>query len=100
MKTHSHILVARLFLMGASSRTFADISPAALPILRILTDTSARKLDVSILEKSDITVKVRRSSDDKMFSLDLDKLSAEDREFVKRIQPALPAAGRKRSTKP
>lgn len=82
------ILVTVFLLIGGTSRTFAEISLTALPTQRVLTDTSGRKLDVTILEKDDTSIKVRRVSDSKEFSLDLNKLSAEDREFAKGLQPA------------
>ena len=66
MKTNPHIFLALLLLIGITFRTFADPSLAGLPIQRILTDTSGRKLDVTILDKDDATVKVRRTSDGKV----------------------------------
>lgn len=90
--THPRFVLALLLLIGTTFHTVAGPAQTELPIQRTLTDTSDRKLDVTILEKEDAALKVRRTSDGKVFSLALDKLSAEDREFAHSLQATPPAA--------
>ena len=61
-----------------------------LPAAHTITDTSGRKLEGTILSKTETSIKFRRVSDGKEFDLPLDKLSAEDKAFVAAI-PNKPA---------
>lgn len=88
MKINPSAALAMLFLFGTTTMTFADPPTTEVPVQRILTDLSGRKMEVMILEKHDSFVKVRRVSDGKLYSLELEKLSGEDREFAKGLQPS------------
>ena len=92
MKINLSTALAMLLLLGATTQIFADNSATELPIKRVLYDLSGRTLEVTILEKHDTTVKVRRSSDNKIYNLDLDKLSSEDREFANKLRNTPPAS--------
>jgi hypothetical protein len=100
MKINHPTALALLLLLGTTFQTFAGTSAPELPIQRVLSDLSGRKLEVTILEKHDTTVKVRRSSDSKIYSLDLDKLSAEDREFANGLRTTPPASAPQSSIVP
>lgn len=80
-------ILASLLLHGTALTTFADSLTTDLPVQRVLTDLSGRKLEVTILEKHETTVKVRSTSDGRVHILDLEKLSAADREFSNGLRP-------------
>jgi hypothetical protein len=63
-----------------------------MPIERLLTDRSGRKLNVTILEKQATDIKVRRTSDGKEFTIDPASLSSEDQHFLMGLQPPMPPA--------
>ena len=92
MKIKLPPVLALLLLPGTTLMTLVDPSVAELPIQRILTDMGGRKLDVTILEKHNTTVTVRRTSDSKVYNLDLDKLSEEDRKFANGLRHTPPAS--------
>jgi len=65
---------------------FSQTAPTpAFPVQRVLTDTLGRKLDTTILEKSPTAIKCRRNPDGAEFTIELTKLSAEDRKFLAEI---------------
>ena len=57
----------------------------ALPVHRVLTDSTGRRLDAIILEKSATAIKGKRTSDGVKFSIELAKLSVEDQMFLKNL---------------
>lgn len=84
--------IARLLSLGlaAAITTTAGFgqelpsSPAVsttLPVVRTLTDTTGRKIEATIIEKSDTAIKVKTASG-KEFTLVLTKLSAADQAFI------------------
>ncbi len=75
------ILVAPLSSAQDAASEISDY----LPVNRTLTDTAGRKIEATITAKTDTSVKFRRRSDSKEFELELEKLSPQDREFVKAI---------------
>ena len=64
-----------------------DTSPIT-PTARTITDTSGRKIAVTIVEKSATAIKAKRTSDGKEFTVELVKLSADDQAFVGALKPA------------
>ena len=64
-------------------------APAAqktiFPVQRVLTDTTGRKLDATILGKTATGIKCRRTSDGVEFVIDTVKLSLVDQNFIKSI---------------
>ena len=72
----------------ATTAGFAQETPppsataTTLPVQRTLTDTTGRKIDVTITEKTATAIKAKRVSDGKEFSFELAKLSADDQAFV------------------
>ncbi len=62
--------------------TETPVATTALPIHRVLTDTSGRKLDATILEISATDIRCIRAADGLEFSIALAKLSAGDRKFL------------------
>ena len=65
-----------------------DTSPVT-PTTRTITDTSGRKIEVTIIGKSATGIKATRKSDGKEFAVELAKLSADDQAFVGTLKPAL-----------
>ena len=65
-------------------------SPPVLPQDRDITDTNGRKLSGTILEKSETAIKYHRKSDGKEIDIEINTLSAADRQFVKGCQAATP----------
>lgn len=70
--------------------TDGPVVTPALPVHRVLTDTSGRKLDATILERTATDIKCTRTSDGVEFSIALAKLSLADRRFLAELdKPAL-----------
>jgi hypothetical protein len=53
------------------------------PVQRVLTDTAGRKIEATILSKTETGVKFTRNRDGKEFELPIRNLSAEDQRFLK-----------------
>ena len=81
---------------------FSQTAPTpALPVQRVLTDTLGRKLDSTILEKSPTAIKCRRNPDGAEFTIELSKLSADDRKFLADLgKPAVAPPPSKPKTEP
>lgn len=62
------------------------------PAIREITDSTGRKMQVTILSKTAESVKIRRTSDGKEFDFALDKLSEEDQQFVASAKAKKPKA--------
>ena len=85
---------------GAKRAALAKPTPkspekSGFPVQRVLTDSAGRKLDATILEKTADSIKCRRTSDNKEFTLQLTNLSADDRKFLAELDKsavAKPAA--------
>ena len=75
-------IVAGFSQNSATAPTGAPVATSALPMQRVLTDSTGRKLDATILEKTPTAIKCRRTSDGMEFTLDLAKLSAADQKFL------------------
>ncbi|MEO5715801.1 MAG: hypothetical protein ABIT37_20145 [Luteolibacter sp.] len=56
-----------------------------LPVNHTLTDSSGRKIEATILSKSETIVKFRRVSDGKDYEMPIAKLSAEDQNFLNEL---------------
>lgn len=85
--------IARLLSLGlaaaiATTAGFGQELPSSpavsttLPVVRTLTDTAGRKIDVTITEKTATAIKAKRVSDGKEFNFELTKLSAADQAFI------------------
>ena len=58
------------------------VATPSLPVHRVLTDSTGRKLDATILGKSATAIKGKRTSDGVEFTIDLNKLSVVDQEYI------------------
>lgn len=87
------------FCMGVANAQTPTPATQSLPVLRALTSTAGRKLEGTIIAKSGVDIKFRRTTDGKEFTLPIDKLSADDQIFVAGLEVsttpdiAKPAAG-------
>ena len=77
-------VVAKSYSPGGSHIDFFKFSKASptFPVTRILTDTSGRKLDGTILSKKATGIQFRCASDGKKIDILLATLSADDQKFV------------------
>ena len=59
---------------------------------RVFTDRNGRSFEGELIESSGATVKIRRLSDQQVFSISLEVLSQEDRDFIAQTTKIAPAA--------
>ena len=92
-QTFSSIL--SLCLVVAISATIAGFSEPetpsngeTMPVTHIVTDITGRKLEGTILSKNPNSIQFSRTSDGKKFTLELNKLSAEDQAFINKLTVA------------
>ncbi len=64
MKTR-RILIVTSLLLALPASTIALAEPAILPVQRTLTDSTGRKIEVTILSKTHTGMRIRRTSDSK-----------------------------------
>ncbi len=77
--------------MGSSNKRIPSITeipveaPLTLPVDRLITDSSGRKLDVTITARYGTEIAVTRKKDSKSFDLPIEKLSEADITFVLKL---------------
>lgn len=62
----------------------APSAPAIFPTKREITDSSGRKMQVTILSRTTDAIRIRRDSDGREYEIPITKLSDDDREFLDR----------------
>lgn len=82
--TMIHKILATILLMAAICNGEAPVSQpeTKFPAERTFTDSQGRKMEVTIIGKTETTVKFTRKSDNKEFELPLTNISEDDRKFV------------------
>ena len=80
---YATLLIGTALLLTGCERPMID-SPS-LPTQRTITDQSGRTLNVTITSRELNSITFTRASDGQKFTLDISKLSEEDREFARRL---------------
>ena len=75
----SYVLSSKAFLVGC---VFVGLVSFKLNAAYTFTSIDGRTLEAEIIEASDFTVTIRRSSDGRRFTMDIDRLIPEDAVFI------------------